>query len=201
MERSFIELKETEKKLESEENKLSDQIESLTQTIKESLRQGNKQLAMKYLKKRKQLEKSLEVKEGALNNIQTMLMSIHQADSNKMTYDVYTKSVDALKEASKGIKIDKLDDTMNDLQDIVSANSEIEDVLSRSQLPSKYLFDDNELSNELEELLAQNDENDQDITPTDKTDTSFDLSALLENLPTIPNQTPRKNTYTSVKSP
>lgn len=183
---SYLKLKEIEKKLELEADKLTAQIEQLNANIKAQLVQGNKSTALKFLKKRKTLEKSLDGKDSILNNIESMIMSIQQADTNQATLDVYTKGLSAIKEANKGINIDQIDDTMYEIQDICNQNNEIEEALAKSPMSNKYSFDEKELTAELNELLAQeNQEN------------SFNMDDILKNLPQIPNDTPQKATASS----
>lgn len=183
IELSYNQLKQTEQKLEKDTQNIEAEICSLNDTIKSLLKQNNRRDAMKYLKKRKQLEKSLETKDNTLLNIQAMLMSIQQADTNKLTYDAYNRSATALKEANKDVNVDKLDDTMQDLQEMMQVNSEIEDVL-KSPVSSKYNFDDSELSSELAELMAISELQ----KPSQKTshDESMDMSEVLNSLPKIP---------------
>lgn len=113
-------------------------------------------MALKFLKKRKQVEKTVETKDGILANVQTLIMNIQQADTNKLTFDIYSEGVSALKEANKGISIDQIDDTMYDLQDIMAANTEMGETLAKSSslLPARFMVDESELNEELNELIA-----------------------------------------------
>jgi len=148
---------------------------------------------LKHLKKRKQLEKSLESKDNALSNIQAMLMSIQQADTNKLAYDAYNKSASALKEANKEVNIDKLDDTIQDIQDMIQANNEIEEVM-KSPMSGKFNFDDSELNQELAQLM-ENSKEDGNVRRInlERLEESMDMSDILSNLPKIPESiTPKK---------
>ncbi|CAF0814700.1 unnamed protein product [Brachionus calyciflorus] len=197
IELSYLKLKDTEKKLEFESDKLTNQIDSLNNDIKVQLKLGNKNTALKLLKKRKQLEKSLENKDNILNNIEAMIMSIQQADTNKITMDVLAKGVNALKEANKGVNIDQIDDTMCEFQDIYNQNNEIEEALAKSPIGNKTIFDDQELNDELNELLAQESlENNQN----ECVDGSFKMDDLLKNLPSVPDSSPKKSQITSKQS-
>ena len=208
VELSYSNLKETERIIEEESNKLDMEIESINREINTCLKQQNKIQALKWLKKRKQVEAKLKTKDAAINNIQTLMMSFQQANQNKMTYDVYSESATALKEVNKLVDLNKLDDTVADLQDMMSANTEIEEVL-KSPLSSKYSIDEQELNSELNELLENErlktekrrklkeiDENyaasskSTKKVPTkldyDEHDKSFDMSGLLDSLPNLP---------------
>lgn len=95
-------------------------------------------MALKFLKRRKQLEKTAENKDGILTNVQTLIMNIQQADTNKLTYDLFSKGVSALKEANKGMSIDQIDETLDDLHEIIAANVEIEETLTKqSAIPNR----------------------------------------------------------------
>lgn len=183
IEESYIKLKDTQNKIQLECDKLSSQINDLNRDIKNQLMLKNKNDALKILKKRKKLEKSIEIKDNILQNIETMMMSIQQADSNKTTIDVLTKASIALKEANKGISVDQIDDTICDIQDILSHNNEIEEALSRSPVSGKSIFDDQDLNDELNQLLSQ------DVHYSDST---FNMDDLFNNLPSIPNDLSKK---------
>lgn len=119
-------------------SRLNSDVENLNSSIRVYLKQGNKSLALKLLKKRKLVEKSIDSKDGILANVQTLMMNIQQADTNKLTYDIFSKGVAALKEANKGLSEDKINETMDDLQDVIETNAEIEETLAKSTgLPSK----------------------------------------------------------------
>lgn len=191
VETSYIKLKDSFNKLEMECSKLSNQTDSMNKDLKNQLMAGNKNSALKILKKRKQLEKSLDSKENILQNIETMMMSIQQADTNKTTMDVLIRGANALKEANKGINIDLVDDTMCEIQDIYNQNNEIEESLARSPVGVKNIFEDKELNDELNELLSQENK---------KENSSFNMNDLLDSLPSIPNDTPKKATFKTSSS-
>lgn len=151
MESSYANLKESERLIEEESNKLNAQIDTMNNEIRQLMKQNNKNQALKLLKKRKLLENRLEKNESTLTNLQTLMTSFQQVDTNKMAYDVYTQSAAALKEANKAVNIDKLDDTIADLQDMINVNNEVEEVL-KSPI-SKLNVDEQELNDELNELL------------------------------------------------
>jgi hypothetical protein len=191
IELSYLKLKETESKLERDYESAHKQIDELNGSIKALLKQNNKAAAMKSLKKRKQLEKSLEQKEGAISNIQAMIMNIQQADTNKLTYDVYSHGNQALKEANKGMSVDKIDDTIDELHDMMSTNAEIEDALNRSPAASKYVYDEDELNTELNELIS-NDNNKYSNEKQREAENSFNMQNVLESLPNVPQAMPNR---------
>jgi hypothetical protein len=197
----YVKLRNLEAKLESEVENLSKQIEVLVENqIKVYVRQNNKQMALKYLKKKKQLEKSIEKKEATLTNIQTMIHNIQQTDTNKITFEVYNESASALKEANKGLDLNKIDDTIEQLQDVFDTNAEIEDAL-KSPISSKYAFDDKELNHELDILLADVDVSTSDLRKGLKFDNdTFNLSEMLESLPSVPKTDTKVNSRTAETS-
>jgi vacuolar-type H+-ATPase subunit I/STV1 len=214
VEKSYQSLKYTETKLEVEVDKYCKQIETTNEAVKSYLSKNNKNTALKLLKKRKQLEKSLHDKEETLGNIQAMMCSIQQADTNQLTFDVYSKSAEALKEAQKLVNIDKVDETMADIQDALSTNADIEEAL-KSPVGFKFnKVDEDELNTELNELLAE--QMDKNKLPTldpeskvsvgildfDSKDEnkSFNMTDILNTLNSIevPNHIPNK--LTSSKS-
>lgn len=133
-----LKLRIEEKKLENDLSRLNSEVDNINSSIRVYLKQGNKSLALKLLKKRKLIENSIENKDGILANVQTLMMSIQQADTNQITYDVFSKGVAALKEAQKGLNEDKVNETMDDLQDIIESNTEIEETLAKpAALPMK----------------------------------------------------------------
>lgn len=115
-------------------------------------------------------------------------MSIEQADTNKLTYDAYAKSATALKEANKTVDIDKLDDTMQDLQEMMQVNTEIEEVM-KSPLTARFGIDETELNTELAELMTSDATKD---IKRELLEDSMDMSDVLKNLPEVPEATPKE---------
>ena len=180
----YLRLKDLERKLENEVNSLSRQIESVLESqVKVNMRQNNKLMALRHLKKKKQIEKSLESKEAALSNIQAMIQNIQQADTNKVTLDVYNESASALKEANKGLDLDQIDNTIEQLQDAFAVNAEIEEAL-RSPIGNRYGPADAELALELENLLAETETT--CSKSSEPQQQAFNMDTLLDSLPNIP---------------
>ncbi len=208
IELSYANLKESERLIEDETTKFENEIESINNQIRSFLKLNNKQQALKYLKKRKIIENKVKSKESIIYNIQTLMTNFQQADNNKMTFDIYTQSASALKEANKAVDLDKLDDTVADLQDIMCANSEIEDIL-KSPISTKYKFDDQELNDELNELLeAEKLETTKNLklkeldakliaTTSKEQDLSFNMNDLLDSLPKVPQQNKKIKSFTT----
>ena len=125
-------------------------------------------------------------------------MNIQQADTNQITFDVYNKSVNALKVVNKDINVDKIDETMCELQDIMAANNEIEESLAKSPVNQKYsIIDDQELNKELEDLLkdVKIDFDSENLKKNlknqfEENDDAFNLDDILKSLPKIPIHSP-----------
>ena len=127
------------------------------------------------------------------------MSSIQQADTNQLTFDVYSKSAEALKEANKLVSIDKIDETMADIQEALNTNTEIEEAL-KSPVGFRHAdFDESELNLELNELLAEEKDRNKIPKKLDYEDTSFNMDNILETLNSIkvPNVTP-KNVSNSI---
>jgi hypothetical protein len=215
LELCYCKLKESEKVLENQIKKYQEQIDRIIDDVKSNLRQNNKINAMKLLKKKKSLEKLIEQKDSTVANIQTMLISIHQIDTNKITSDVYNKSLEALREANKDINIDKIDDTLCDIQDILLSHKQITDVLNQSKTifnNNSFINNDNndnndseddELERELNDLLNDSTTNNienlldnlKDINNT--SNSSFNMEDLKSSLPQIDNSNDKRKKVTS----
>lgn len=103
------------------------------------------------LRKKKELEKYIEKRTTALDNIQSLLYKIQQAESDSSVLESYRTGVNALKQTFKetGLTETKVNDTMDELEDILDTHNEIEATLSRSLEPSL----ESDLEDELEKLL------------------------------------------------
>lgn len=202
IEMAYFRLKHMERRLETQIGRMSGQCEQFNQQIRSLLlkqeeksnNSNNKHSAIKLLRKRKLVEKSIAQNEATLNNMQTMIEQIQQADTNRMAFDLYEQSVSALKEVHKDMRVDKIDDTMCDLQDMISTNKEIGEQLA-SPLSPQSAESDKEFENELENLLLNNDNEDLKNREIEKPasasnggagDSSFDMSKMLDSLPQVP---------------
>lgn len=161
--------------------------------------QNNKAMALRALRKKKELEKSFEKRESSLSNIQSMIQNIQQADTNQSIFDVYKESASAFKQVSKSLDLTKIESTIDDLQDAMALNSEIEEALKSPIGAIK--FDEKELNAELNELLERSQKEEEEsamsVEPKKKLDfddskSAFNLDDLLNNLPQVPQTQDKK---------
>ena len=193
LETSYYVLKLSEDKFEKQINLLNVEIENMNKEIKLLLKQKMHQQALKLLKKRKGVEKQLDLKHQQVDNINTLRLNMQQADTNKMAMQVFAKTSETLKNINKEFDLDKVDDLMLDIEENLKINHEIETTLSKPVAGAQDI-DDSELENELNELVKQK-------LPSNLTDIDIDLNNLsiddvLNNLPNVPNES-----FGSIKSP
>jgi hypothetical protein len=199
METSYVRMRELEKRLEATAARLTAQCTSLVENhIRVYVQQGNRQQALRYLKRKQMLEKSLEANEAKLANVQHMMHTFEQADTNALAVQVYQESASALREANRRLDLTSVERTLEDLQDAMDTQADVEEAL-RSPLSSAAARDeDAELNKELDRLLADADVcasyikkgltyDEEEEKGSSKA--AFDMADMLAGLPSVP-QTP-----------
>ncbi|KAJ3272633.1 Charged multivesicular body protein 7 [Terramyces sp. JEL0728] len=141
----IIKLQKTVKSIRKQIAEIEGQINKLEIEIKELLVQKKRQKAVYSLKKKKTLESVLERRLNSLATVENIVDKINEKTTELEILEAYSTGTVVLKEFLK--KMDKAQDTVDDLQDILADHKEIEDVMNITT------YDD--VEEELEELLTQ----------------------------------------------
>lgn len=115
------------------------------------LQRQMRQSAKSCLRKKKELEKRVEKRAIALDNVLTLLSHIREAESDAKILDSYKMGLSALKATFKeaGLTEDSVSDTLNSVQEVLDIHDEIQAALSEPVAPST----DADLEKELAALL------------------------------------------------
>lgn len=118
------------------------------------LQRQMRQSAKSCLRKKKELEKCIEKRAVALDNVLTLLSRIREAESDSKILESYKMGLSALKTTFKeaGLTEDSVSDTMNSVQEVLDIHDEIQAALSEPVAPST----DADLEKELSALLLDN---------------------------------------------
>lgn len=185
MERSVYNLEQTEKFLISVIEEKEQQLTKVLNQAKECIKDGKKQLAKTHLRKKHLMEADITKSINILDNVQTMLQRVQNSKSDKDILMTYKIGSDAIKTAfaESGINLDKVDDIIEEMQEVFGDQDEITNVMSeRIRRPNEP--DDSELEKELMELMNANDEKDMknnnagNLPQDEKKPTMDDLTAL-----------------------
>ena len=182
---SVMQLKETLTMLEKRESYLQKKIDTEIGIAKQNA-QRNKKAAIMALKRKKTYEQQMEKIGGARMTIESQVMAIEGAGVSLETMNAMKAGASAMKQIHKGMTIDKVDDTMDDIRDQMDLAEEINSAISQ---PTGFGmdFDDDELAAELDELegLELEDELSLDAMPSAGT-----RSPAVDALPSTPASAP-----------
>lgn len=150
-------------KLTKQENKLIKEIEllekeklSVIKEVKLYLAKELRQVAKTHLRRKMELEKTIEKRAQALVNLRTLITSIEDAHSNSAVFSAYKTGSDVLKEIGKDELVENdVRDVMDEINEVLLENKERESILSETLINSE---SDAELENELAELLKDDGE-------------------------------------------
>jgi hypothetical protein len=152
-----------------------------------ALKAGNKLKAVALLKKSKRIEKEVEMSSGMKENIEMQIFALEQSTHSISMINAMKMGKAALETSVKLLNPDSVDDLMADLQETVSAASEVSEIMSKP-IGGDY-EDDDEL---LAELIGVEQELHQDLSTipissselNHKKETSEDaeLSNLMERM-------------------
>ncbi|XP_015598838.1 charged multivesicular body protein 7 [Cephus cinctus] len=126
---------------------------AVLKNAKSYLASGLRQVAKSCLRKKKELEKSIEKRAAALQNVQILIARIHDAHSDSEVMTSYKTGCITLKKKLEeaGLTEDSVRDTMDDLSEVLEEFKELQTVLSESV---EHIESDHELETELAELMA-----------------------------------------------
>nr|XP_012224368.1 PREDICTED: charged multivesicular body protein 7 [Linepithema humile]XP_012224369.1 PREDICTED: charged multivesicular body protein 7 [Linepithema humile] len=175
--KDITETEESMYKLLKQENKLIKEIEFMEQEklnivseAKSYLAKELRQMAKTRLKRKMELEKTIEKRAQALANLRTLITSIEDAHSNSAVLSAYKTGSDVLKKMGKdGLTEFTVRDVMDDINEALEEKKEIDSVLSETLNNS-----DSDLEKELAELL-----NEQDV---EDSNTVFESNPEVEQL-------------------
>lgn len=109
--------------------------------------------AKNALRKKKQLEGTLEQTSAQIMNLEGQIASIETANINKETLDALKNASKAMKDIHGGMTIDKVDQTMEELEEQHAISKEIAGALTQSS--GANAVDDDELEAEFADMQQE----------------------------------------------
>jgi len=149
---SIQSLRESIQMLDKREKHLEKQIQQTLEEAKAKAKAKDKRGALFHLKRKKLLEKQIDQIYGKKINIETQVMALESAASNKDVLNVMRQGKEALQSTIQENDIDKVDEVIADINDAVALADELGDAISR---PIGGQIDDDELNAELEQMESQ----------------------------------------------
>ncbi|XP_052896748.1 charged multivesicular body protein 7 [Anopheles moucheti] len=152
IERSIYELEQSENRLMKDINMVEHSISETMNKVREYIKDGRKQMAKTYLKKKIFFEKNMQGKINALENLQGILLKIHNCQSDKNIIEAYKLGTNALKNAYEvaGITIGELDETMDEMRFVLEQHDEMSAMIGTVSTSD---VDELELEQELGDLI------------------------------------------------
>ncbi|VVT45507.1 uncharacterized protein SAPINGB_P000773 [Magnusiomyces paraingens] len=135
--------------LQKKEDYLTKQIEEQENLARKNVT-TNKNLARTALRRKKMHEKNLEGLQGQIDSLESQLNAIESANLNFETMKAMKQGSKALKHIHGNMNIDKVDQTMDEIEEQVTLGQEINNAISRPLAGLE--MDDDELNDELENL-------------------------------------------------
>ncbi|KAJ9089964.1 ESCRT-III subunit protein snf7, variant 2 [Entomophthora muscae] len=151
---SITKLKESSLILEKRENYLQTQIDKEVKSAKAHLAKNNKRKALEALKRKKQWEEQINKLANTRLNVDTLLMTIENSKVDLETVKVMKQGAEAMKVMQSEMKIEKVEDAMDDVRDQMANAQTISEALSEP-IGSGVDFDEDELLKELEEFESE----------------------------------------------
>lgn len=149
---AILQLRSTLEMLNKRERHLQNQMDEEDQKARKFVN-TNKAAARAALRKKKQLEATLEQTSAQIMNLEGQIASIETANINKETLDALSNASKAMKTIHGGLTIDKVDATMEDLEEQHAISKEIASALTQGS--SANAVDDDELESELADLQQE----------------------------------------------
>lgn len=159
---SIQKLRATSNTLDKHEKHLSKQIQKCLIDAKLKAAKKDKRGALFQLKRKKMFEKQLNQIYGKKSNLETQIMALENAASNKDLFAAFTEGKNALKAAVNENDIERMEETLEDIQESMSLvddmseamAQEMGDTVDEDELEEDFLALENELAEEA--MLALN---------------------------------------------
>ncbi|SCU94571.1 LADA_0G09406g1_1 [Lachancea dasiensis] len=153
--KAILDLREHITLLGKKEAHLQTQVTTQEQSARQLLAKNNKVGAKNALKRKKTYESQLVKIQAQMDSLEQQLYSIESANLNLETMKAMKQGASAMKNIHKGMDIDKVDETMDEIREQVELGEEISDAISRP-LHAGAEVDEDEIDEELAALAAEN---------------------------------------------
>ncbi|XP_068143319.1 LOW QUALITY PROTEIN: charged multivesicular body protein 7 [Drosophila tropicalis] len=146
--------------------------------VRQYLKENKRQMAKTYLRKRHLLEKNHERRSIALHNIESLQLSVDEAQNSGVVLDAYKIGSKTLQKVltDSGLKYDNVDEILADVRDTMDQHKEVQDVMSNT---AALQDEDLDLEKELTDLLDESKEERRKTTPPAKTNNNSDKVEVL----------------------
>ncbi|CAJ0539420.1 hypothetical protein HG530_013564 [Fusarium avenaceum] len=176
--------------LQKRERHLQTQIDEQDAAARKNV-STNKNAAKAALRRKKTHEHSLEQTVAQIGTLEQQINSIESANINKETLAAMNNANEAMKHIYKGLTVDKVDATMDELNEHNAMSDEIVNAITSRTLGDP--IDDEDLENELDEL--QQEQLDEQMLKTG----SVPVSDAVHKLPTPASAEPVSNKKQAVE--
>ncbi|KAJ1642748.1 ESCRT-III subunit protein snf7 [Coemansia erecta] len=147
---AVVSLRENIAMLEKREAHLQSKMENEEKIARANVTK-NKRVALAALKRKKILQEQLDKMMGSRMTIETQVMAIEAANINMETFTAMKLGTEAMKNIHKKLDIDKVEDTLDDMEEQMELANGVSEAISQPKLFGAEL-DEDELNAELEGL-------------------------------------------------
>ncbi len=138
-------------RLETKNREYEEKCDQLTKEARIHVKKKNRKKAMMCLKRKKLIQKSIQINASKITNLEQLDMKIEEAKFNKSHFETNKSFLSTLSTINGGLKVDDILDTVDDIKDAIDDQEEITNALS-TPLGQEVDIDEGELEDELAEL-------------------------------------------------
>jgi charged multivesicular body protein 4 len=149
---SIMQLKNTLDTLEKRQSHLEKKIAGQLAEAKQKSARKDKKGALFCLKRKKMYEAEIDKIQGAQMTLTQQIMTLESATINMEVFKGMKTGANAMKQIHGAMNVDKVDDTMEDINEQIDLAKEISDVISQ---PVGDPLDEDDLLEELNELQEE----------------------------------------------
>ncbi|KAK7108937.1 charged multivesicular body protein 7-like isoform X1 [Littorina saxatilis] len=154
LELNIFRIRKVMKCLEQQIETLSEQCDSYTAEAKKLVREQRKTVALHQLRKRRTLQRQIDKKSSCIDTLHDIIHRIEDATSNEMVVKAYESGVSAIRQLTGDVNIDKVDQVLDDLQEVLQEQEDVSEAIAGVSLPGSEVNTD-ALEKELYDLLAE----------------------------------------------
>jgi len=149
---SIMKLRDASTNLDKRQEFLTKKVDEAKDEAKKKFKAKDKRGALFHLKRKKLYEKQIDQIYGKKTNIETQIMALEGASSNKEVISAMKEGSTALSATVSDLNVDKVDEVMDDITESMAMADELSEAMAQPIGPA---VDEDELSAELAEMESE----------------------------------------------
>jgi charged multivesicular body protein 4 len=198
VEETIVKLRTAQETIDKRIDYVELQISHQISLAKREAAKGNKQNALRCLKRKRMFETNVTNMRGMHFNVEQQINSIETMQLNSFSFEAISDSAILLKSMNASMDVDVVQETMEEMKEHAIVADEIGGILATDY--TNLNMDDSQLEKELQELIAESDVEDLNDTIFPSIPYASTTPAIVRNEPTLRQQYQQQSQTVSIEN-